>query len=110
VPILNLYNLKEFDSALISQILSIYITDVTKDIERLSELLKSNQHEEIRRLAHKIVGASKTVGATKVAEIAEEIEDKAEKKAPINDIQFIKSLNGAFNEVKEHIYKNDLIH
>ena len=110
MPILNLYNLKEFDSALISQILSIYITDVTKDIERLSELLKSNQHEEIRRLANKIVGASKTVGATKVAQIAEEIEDKAEKKASINDIQFIRDLNNVFNEVKEHIYKNDLIH
>jgi HPt (histidine-containing phosphotransfer) domain-containing protein len=109
VPILNLYNLKEFDNDLISQILTIYLTDVTKDINQLSDLLDGNSHEEIRRLAHKIVGASKTVGAIKVSTIAEEIEDKAEKKIPQNGAAVKESLSNAFNEVKEHIYKNDLL-
>jgi len=109
VPILNLYNLKEFDNNLISQILSIYITDVTKDISQLTALIDGDNYEQIRRLAHKIVGSSKTVGAIKVSAIAEEIEEKAENKIKLSGKNLDIALSFAFNEVKEHIYKNDLI-
>lgn len=108
MPVLDLYNLKEFNSDLISQILSIYLIDGKLDIEELKQAHKDKNFDLASKKAHKLTGSSKTVGAINVAEIAEELEVLYKSNSNQNDL-LVKKLEELFEEVKEHIEKNELI-
>lgn len=110
MPVLDLYNLKEFNKELVSQILSIYLSDGKFDLDELVKAINDEDFILAGKKAHKLTGSSKTIGAIKVAQIAEELEviiKSNPKKLQNNSLD---KLVTAFKEVKDHIYTNNLIH
>ncbi len=108
MPVLDLYNLKEFDESLISRILEMYLHDGQEDINQLFKSLTTKDKTTAKKRAHKLIGSSKTVGAINVASIATTIDSLLAEEKPISQ-KLLDQLVEAFNEVKEHIVKNELI-
>ncbi len=109
MSILDLSHLSDFDSILIAQILTIYISDVNNDIEILNQSIEKNDLDSSSRLAHKIVGSSLTIGALKVANAASDIENSI-KTNQLENLQELRSkVFENFKEVREYIYKNNYL-
>lgn len=108
MPVLDLYNLKEFNESLISKILEMYLQDGQEDINQLIKSLASKDKTIAKKRAHKLIGSSKTVGAINVASISTTIDSLLIEGKEISQ-ELLNQLEDAFNEVKEHILKNELI-
>lgn len=108
MPVLDLYNLKEFNESLISKILEMYLQDGQEDINQLIKSLASKDKTNAKKRAHKLIGSSKTVGAINVASISTTIDSLLIEGKEISQ-ELLNQLEDAFNEVKEHILKNELI-
>jgi HPt (histidine-containing phosphotransfer) domain-containing protein len=65
------------DSELADTILRDYVESSEADMQCLSEALRSNDIDEARRQAHRIKGASSTVGARQVADLCARLEAAA---------------------------------
>lgn len=65
------------DERLAAQILAEYAATLEADLEALAEALRVGDRPAVRRRAHQIAGASRTVGAWAVAEGAERLERTA---------------------------------
>lgn len=109
MPVLDLYNLKEFNKELVSQILSIYLTDGRFDLDELIKAVNDEDFLLAGKKAHKLTGSSKTVGAIQVAQIAEELEVIIKSNPKKLQKDSLEKLVAAFTEVKDHIHKNDLM-
>ena len=110
MSILDLYNLKEFDHEIVSQILTIYFNDVAKDIDTMREAVKKEDFKSIQHFSHKIVGASRTVGAIDVSKASEILENTAIKRGEISKIIVsLNNLESSFNDLKLHVKKNNLL-
>jgi signal transduction histidine kinase/CheY-like chemotaxis protein/HPt (histidine-containing phosphotransfer) domain-containing protein len=68
------------DEALASSILADFATSTRADLAAVQESLESGDREALRRNAHRVKGAARTVGATRIAEAAERLEHRAQAK------------------------------
>ncbi|MCX8083755.1 MAG: ATP-binding protein [Calditerrivibrio sp.] len=76
---LDLNHLQEIssDADFICKLLNIYKEDFERTYNDLKSACNSTDYDKILKLAHKIKGASYNVGATRLGDIAKEIEQKA---------------------------------
>ena len=110
MSVLDLYNLKEFEHDIVSKILTIYFTDVTKDIEAVKIAFSKDDIKQLKHFSHKIVGSSRTVGAINIANIASEIESHIITNNNILGMSnMIAELDSSFEDLKIHVDKNNLI-
>jgi two-component system, NarL family, sensor histidine kinase EvgS len=73
------------DVELGAQILASYVESVRGDVAGLTASLEAGDRSEVRRRAHQIAGASRTVGAGSVAETAQRLERAADGDAAVHD-------------------------
>jgi len=77
------------DSGLAAAILLDYVDSLQGDLSALSGALTDASAEEVRRTAHRIKGAGRTVGATEVARLAAGLETAAS--IPVDDWHLLRS-------------------
>ena len=76
-----------------------YLANRRKDISNLSELIASNQVEEIRRIGHNIKGSGGSYGLSEFSAVGEKIEQAAQ----ANDIQALTHLLEALEKCTNHL-------
>ncbi|WP_263082212.1 Hpt domain-containing protein [Endozoicomonas sp. Mp262] len=77
---LNLNNLQQItgnNQKLMESLLSQFLAITDDDLKKLYQAILHVNHTEVASLAHRIKGASATVGADQLASIAAELESKA---------------------------------
>lgn len=62
---------------LIDEIMPVFLKDNTERIQLLAEAVKKRNSREVKFYAHSIKGASGTIGAAKIADVAKELESAA---------------------------------
>ena len=65
------------DAALAAEVLDEFITTTRADLDALSAACAAREVDDVRRLAHRIKGAARAVGAPPTAELAHQIESLA---------------------------------
>ena len=63
------------DPALAASVLSDFLTTTRDDLQALADAVETHDHEQLRRQAHRIVGAGRIVGADELAALAKRIEN-----------------------------------
>jgi HPt (histidine-containing phosphotransfer) domain-containing protein len=61
------------DGAWLVELVSTFQKDAEERIEALGAAIDSGNHTDAERLAHSVTGASRTVGAVRVAKVAQKI-------------------------------------
>lgn len=62
---------------LIDEIMPIFVRDNTERMQMLSRAVKADDQKEVKFYAHSLKGASATVGAVKISELAKQLENAA---------------------------------
>lgn len=62
------------DSEILEELLPQFIIEITNEFEKLLENFNSNNHQNVREIAHKIRGTTKVYGAFEIEKSAEQIE------------------------------------
>ena len=65
------------DPALAADLLRDYFESSRADLEALEEAVDARNHDEARRHAHRLKGASRVLGAHALSDLAQQIEDRA---------------------------------
>ncbi len=73
----------QFSTQQINTYFSLYLKNANAIIDNLQSDLDSNNIEAIRQRAHKLKGSSMVVGAMAMKNLAQEIEEAAKEKRPI---------------------------
>ena len=63
------------DPALAASLLSDFLTTSRADLQALADAVEARDHEQLRRQAHRIVGAGRIVGADELVTLAKRIEN-----------------------------------
>lgn len=95
------------DRELLMELLDIFVEDYAEKRELLDQLIKDNNAEEVRNIAHSIKGAAGNISAKAIHATCEKMERLAELNdlAPVQDLlgpldkQFI-DLQGCIQELK----------
>ena len=97
------------DEETIKEIIPTYIVDNEKHFNELSDALKNNDCEAVRRHAHAIKGAGRNFGATNLAEIAGKLESAGQNKDMPLALSFYDELKIEFEKVMTFISRPDWI-
>jgi signal transduction histidine kinase/CheY-like chemotaxis protein/HPt (histidine-containing phosphotransfer) domain-containing protein len=65
------------DAALAAEVLGEFVTTTRADLDALLDAFAARGVEDVRRLAHRIRGASRAVGAPRIADVAQQMESLA---------------------------------
>ncbi|HBR20800.1 MAG TPA: hypothetical protein DD726_11420 [Phycisphaerales bacterium] len=65
------------DESLIDEIIPVFLKDNTERMELLSQAIAKNDIKEIKFYGHSIKGATATIGATRISELAKQLETAA---------------------------------
>ncbi|WP_445149904.1 ATP-binding protein [Baekduia sp. Peel2402] len=74
------------DAELGAQILASYAASIQGEVQLLADALEDGDREALRRLAHQVAGASRTVGAVPAADAAQRLEREAAAGAPAEQL------------------------
>lgn len=78
------------DKELLANLFILYKTDAPKKIELIHESLKNKDFSQVARLAHSLKGASATVGAKRICQLAIELEQLAK---ALNEVETERKFN-----------------
>ncbi len=95
------------DIEIANEIAGIYLDDTLKNIQKLREALSSEDQNTAERMAHTIKGASGSVGAADIREVASHIEQAAKGGNLKKCYDLLEELEPAYQKVKETIDRLD---
>ena len=84
------------DPALAAELLRDFFESSRADLEALEQAIDARNHDQARRHAHRLKGASLTLGAHALSDLAQQIEDQAANGA--GDWERLRSLAAAADE------------
>jgi HPt (histidine-containing phosphotransfer) domain-containing protein len=105
----NVLDLKEFlervqeDKDLLLELLDIYVADYQQKRQTLEVVLKDNNFEEIRNIAHSLKGASGNISAKDLRELFYRIENMGKNKTPGDVPSLIIEMDTKFAELLKRI-------
>lgn len=83
----------------LTEILSVFLTEVPRRIDRLSAAWRDGDAAEVQRAAHSLKGSSGNIGADAMSEICRKIDERA--KAGDLDVEgLIDALEGEYGRVE----------
>jgi HPt (histidine-containing phosphotransfer) domain-containing protein len=65
------------DSELLVNLFALYQTDAPKKLDTIGQLARAGDMQQLTRLAHSLKGASATVGASRMCQLAMDLEQAA---------------------------------
>lgn len=80
-----------------------FIADSEQKLQQLEQAFSLNDSESIRRLAHSLKGSCCNVGANKLADLCEVLENAARDNDSIADIPFLNNLLICFKATQQQI-------
>ena len=80
------------DKALIAMALDAYLDDAPKQVEALRSAIEHGDSTLVRRVAHALKGASATIGATAMREVAIQMEQAAEQGDLVRSEQLLRQM------------------
>jgi HPt (histidine-containing phosphotransfer) domain-containing protein len=96
------------DEGLIDEIIPVFLRDNTSRLELLAQAVAKNDQKEIKFYAHSLKGASATIGAAKIAELAKQLETAARDEIEIIDSKAVfDEIKTRFARLTEFLSKSD---
>ena len=100
VSIETLAMLKEVMEDSFNELIEMYITDSQNRIKSLSEACAANDSESVRREAHSLKGSSGNIGASIMAELTKQVEDKGREETLEGVDELIVQIEEEYKELK----------
>jgi two-component system, sensor histidine kinase and response regulator len=88
------------DEELLHRIVTVFVDDAQQQVDKLAEALAAADSAQINRLAHKLNGASGSIGATELQKLASKLEAAARDQIPMAFAESIPSLRQTFKTLK----------
>jgi CheY-like chemotaxis protein len=92
------------------ELVTLYVTQTTEQLEQLTAAAQANSVAEVRRLAHSCAGASSTCGMVRIVPLLRELERQGEEKQLVNAVELCRQANLEFDRIREfldaHLAKN----
>ena len=100
-----LSDLKEVMEADFNRLITVYFDDARLRLDQLQSLVQAGDLSELRKTAHSIKGSSSNIGAPRLAELLQKLEDMAKADALQNEFLLLNSIHDEFEQVKIEILK-----
>lgn len=97
------------DKDFIKTILETFINDFEKSIKDLQGAEETKNYENMRKIAHKIKGASYNIGANRLGDIAKQLETCCKNNDLSNILEQIKALKEEYEKTKTFFKNNGLV-
>jgi len=88
------------DEAILRKIIKVFLEDAQQQINKLAEALAAADSAQVSRLAHKLRGASGSIGATALQELASKLEVAAQAQATDGFAMSVAPLRQTFEVLK----------
>ena len=75
------------DKEFVGQLLNVFISSLDQDIPDLEQAIASEDHEHIRRAAHKVKSGFRSLGMTSMTQYLQELEDMGRTNTAIPEIK-----------------------
>jgi signal transduction histidine kinase/CheY-like chemotaxis protein/HPt (histidine-containing phosphotransfer) domain-containing protein len=92
---------------LIDEIIPVFLRDNISRLELLAQAVEKNDTKEIKFYAHSLKGASATIGAAKIAELAKQLENAARDEIGIDCKAVFDEIRTRFARLTEFLSKSD---
>ncbi len=81
------------DDEFIHQLLQVFLDSTADDLVALEDAIKSADHEQVKRAAHKVKSSFRSLGMLRITELLQRLEDMARNN---HDIEEIVSVHNSF--------------
>ncbi|MDD5134025.1 MAG: response regulator, partial [Phycisphaerae bacterium] len=95
------------DEELIDEIIPVFLRDNTSRLELLEQAVEKNDIKEIKFYAHSLKGASATIGAAKIAELAKQMENAAREETELDYKAVFEEVKTRFTRLIAFLSKSD---
>jgi len=85
------------------ELITLYLTQTTEQLDQLSAAAKVGSAPEVRRLAHSCAGASSTCGMTRIVPLLRELERQGEEKQLVNAVDLCRQARAEFDCIREFL-------
>jgi CheY-like chemotaxis protein/HPt (histidine-containing phosphotransfer) domain-containing protein len=85
------------------ELITLYVTQTTEQLEQLSAAAQSGSAAEVRRLAHSCAGASATCGMVRIVPLLRELERQGEEKKLVNAVDLCRQARLEFDCIREFL-------
>lgn len=98
-----LFDLKEVMEADFNRLISIYFDDSVLLLESLVQSLQSGDLPKLRKTAHSLKGSSSNIGAPRLAELLQELEDMAKQNELKHEVVLLDEIHNEFQLVRQSL-------
>lgn len=88
------------DQELLAEIAGMFVTDAPSQITELREAVESETAEDVERTAHSLKGSSGNIGASRMSEICDELQDAGASEDLSYAPQLLGQLEAEFGRVR----------
>jgi CheY-like chemotaxis protein len=85
------------------ELITLYLTQTTEQLEQLTVAVKAGSAPEVRRLAHSCAGASSTCGMIRIVPLLRELERQGEEKKLVNAVELCRQTNAEFDAIRDFL-------
>jgi HPt (histidine-containing phosphotransfer) domain-containing protein len=87
------------DDQFVVQLVNTFLRDAPALLETLRGSLEDEQASELRRAAHTLKSNARVFGATRLAELCQELETRAQQGAPVGATELLSGIEGEYARV-----------
>jgi CheY-like chemotaxis protein len=98
--LMQLHQLSDHNLEFEHELLQLYLADTKDQLQQLQQAIRKQNFQLIEQIAHHIKGASASVGAKQLKQIAEQIEQQAKQQQLDVVVRSMSQLKQAFNQIQ----------